>query len=379
MASISALSTPTARLWHTARRRLRRGAAWIGIGLAGTMLHSPALAQIGMARLQVGDMPENLVYPTADTAREVTLGPFVLTVAPDATPSSGPRRLVVLSHGTGGSALSDHEMAAALARAGFVVAQPQHPGDNFQDASKAGPEAWRTRPGDVTRVIDALAADPRWRTLLKLDRVGVHGMSAGGVTALSLAGAQWRLLDLVQHCLAQGETDAGFCYNGLATAEQQAPRRASYESARGVPAAFLPAEMTALRGGRTPGPAGDDVRPDPRIAAVTLAVPVAALFTTDSLKRIAIPVGVVSAGQDRMLLPAFHSARVLRDVPQAVLLTDLSGAGHMDLLSPWPAAIAQAEAGRHPRGSSPEPGFDPAQRAKAFAAVAEFHQRHLEF
>ena len=362
-----------------AARRLRRGARWLGIGLAATLVHAAALAQVGMARFQAGEMPVTLVYPTAEAAREVTLGPFVLKVAPDAAPSSGTRRLVVLSHGTGGSALSDHEMAAALARAGFVVAQPQHPGDNFQDASKAGPEAWRTRPGDVTRVIDALAADPRWQAVLKLDRVGVHGMSAGGVTALSLAGAQWRMLDLVQHCQAQGEADAGFCYNGLATAEQQAKRRASYESARGVPAAFLPAEMTALRGGRSPGPAGDDVRPDPRVAVVTLAVPVAAPFTTDSLKRIAVPVGVVSARQDRMLLPAFHSARVLREVPRATLLADLPGAGHMDLLSPWPVAIAQAEAGRHPRGSVPEPGFDPAERARAFAAVAAFHQRHLAF
>ena len=95
---------------------------------------SPQPTAVGMAQIQVGGMPVTLVYPTLQPARSVTNGPFVLQVAPDATPQPGLRRLVVMSHGTGGSAQSDHTLAATLARAGFVVAQPLHAGDNYKDA-----------------------------------------------------------------------------------------------------------------------------------------------------------------------------------------------------------------------------------------------------
>ena len=98
-----------------------------------------------------------------------------------------------MSHGTGGSPLTDHALAATLARAGFVVAQPTHAGDNARDSRGAAPVSWQRRPDELRRVVDALGANPQWQSRLRLDRVGVHGMSAGGVSALALAGAQWRL------------------------------------------------------------------------------------------------------------------------------------------------------------------------------------------
>lgn len=363
-----------ARAWGAAVVSVASMAALVA-GLA--LIALPAEAQVGQARLQVGTMAVTMVYPTDEPAREVAQGPFTVKVAPDAAPLPGRRRLIVMSHGTAGSPVADHDLAATLARAGFVVAQPEHPGDNFRDSAQAGPDAWITRPGDVSRVIDQLAADARWQALLKFDRVGVHGMSAGGATALSLAGGQWRTLDLVRHCLDHEEADFGFCYNGLPDAAQQAQRRKRFEAARGVPEMFLPSDIKTLHGGRTPARPGDDPRPDPRVAAVTLAVPVAAIFTAESLKRIAIPVGVIVAQGDRMLLPEFHARRVLREVPQARLLGELRGAGHMDLLSPWPEAAARGAMAAHPRGAALEPGFDATERTRAFEAVAVFFQRQL--
>ena len=55
------------------------------------------------------------------------------------------RRRVVLSHGTGGSTVADHDQAATLVR--------------------AGPSAWQTRPQGVTRMFDALARHPQWQPL----------------------------------------------------------------------------------------------------------------------------------------------------------------------------------------------------------------------
>lgn len=345
--------------------------------IGGLALCAAAQAQVGLATLVVGDMPVTLVYPTAQVARSVAFGPFELRVALDAAPLPGVRRLVVMSHGTGGSSTADHDLAATLARAGLVVAQPLHPGDNYRDASRAGPAAWATRPQDVTRVIDALAQHAQWQPLLALDKVGVHGMSAGGVTALSLAGAQWRVLDLVRHCAAQADADAGFCFNGMPDAAARAARKAQFERSRGVPEAFFPADVTALHGGRSPAGAGDELRPDPRVAAVTVAVPVAAIFSSASLARLRVPVGVVGASHDTMLMPAFHSGRLLRDCPCCTLLADLRGAAHMDLVSPWPAPVASSTAARQYLGALPAPGFDARQRDAAFASIAAFYQREL--
>ena len=371
------IATPCRRAASALQRSLLPVLALVlGLGLS-LVLVANAQAQVGMALLQVGDLPVTLVYPTAQRAVPQAFGPFELTVARDAAPLPGTRRLVVLSHGTGGSPLADHALAATLARAGFVVAQPLHRGDNYQDSSQAGPASWAQRPLEVTRVIDALASHPQWQGLLALDRVGVHGMSAGGVTALSLAGAQWRLLDLVRHCQAQADADFGFCFNGLTDPQAQAARRASYERARNVPDGLLPAELRLVHGGRTPATAQDEIRPDPRVAAVTLAVPLTVIFSSASLARVRVPVGVVSAGQDTWLLPAFHATRLLRDCGACMLLSHLPGAAHMDLLSPWPASLARAAAAQQALGGLPEPGFDARQRDAAFEQIAAFYQREL--
>ncbi len=345
--------------------------------LAAAASCAAAQAQVGLSQLKFGELPVTLVYPTAQAGQPTAFGPFTLTVARDAAPSPGTRRLVVMSHGTGGSPLADHQLAATLARAGFVVAQPLHAGDNHLDTSAAGPDAWQRRPREITQVIDGLAQHPTWKPLLALDRVGVHGMSAGGVSALSLAGAQWRMLDLIRHCQEQTEADFGFCFNGIVDPKAQAARRTRYDSARNVPEMFLPAELKTVHGGRTPASDGDEVRPDPRVAAVTLSVPVAAIFSGPSLARIRIPVGVVTAERDTMLVPAFHSARVLRQCARCSLLAALPGAGHMDVLSPWPDSVARAVAAQHPRGGLPEPGFNPAERDAAIARIAGFYTREL--
>ena len=335
---------------------------------------APASAAFGLTRLMAGDLPVTVVYDTDAPARPWTQGPFTLDVALDAAPPAGRRPLVVMSHGTGGSPLSDHQMAATLARAGFIVAQPLHAGDNAQDASRAGPASWITRPQEISRTIDALAAHPQWGAHVDTTRVGVHGMSAGGATALTMAGARWRTLNLVRHCLDHGDADAGFCFNGLPTAAEQAPRRASFEATRGAPEAMLPPALTAWQGGREAA----DPRPEARVVAVSVAVPLVAIFSDDSLARIAIPVVVLRAGKDRNLLPRFHADRLLKACGTCTRLPGLDGAGHMDLLAPWPEPVARAVAAREAAGGEPEPGFDPAERAAGFQAVADFFARQLK-
>jgi predicted dienelactone hydrolase len=333
---------------------------------------------VGLREIRSGDLPITLVYPTAEQVQTYTQGAFSLKVAHDAAPLAsrqGRRQLIVLSHGSAGSPLPDHHLAATLARAGFVVAQPQHRGDNWQDFSRAGPESWKTRPQDVRETIDAVANDSVLGPLVRTDRVGVHGMSAGGVTALVLAGGQWRMLDLIRHCGRYLDEDIGFCLNGLGQHPmQQQMRRAQFVLSERTPDQFLPATMQAAHGGIVAA----DPRPDPRIAAVSLLVPVGAIFTAESLARIRIPVGLTQADADTVLLPRFHSQHVLRHCPGCRALSSHTQAGHFDWLAPWPASVAQAVADTQMRGGLPNENFAPAERQSAFDRIAAFFLQSLQ-
>lgn len=357
---------------HT--KTLSKALATLVIALSAS---APAQAQVGMTEWRAGTLPVTLIYPTQANARPHSFGPFSVDVALNAAPLEQRQRLIVVSHGAGGSALADHALAATLARAGFVVAQPLHAGDNWQDTQQTGPVAFERRPQEVSQVIDALANDPQWSARLDLGKVGVHGMSAGGVTGLALAGGQWRLLNLVRHCNAHPVADEGFCFQGTPHGPARAARQARFDKARWWPDFVLPAELKTLHGGRTPKAGQTDPRPDARVAAVSLAVPLAAIFSAESLARIQVPVGVVSAQLDEVLVPRFHSAHLLAHCKTCTLLADLPGAGHFDLLWPWPAATAHQVAALQVRGGLPVPGFDAGQRDAAHAKIAAFHRQHL--
>lgn len=359
--------------------KLHTPAAWRHLVVAcSAAFLTVAHAQVGMRQTPLDAVPVTLVYPTDATATPQAFGAFTLNVALQAPPRAGRHRLIVMSHGTGGSAVPDHALAAAFARAGFVVAQPLHQGDNYRDSSEAGPTAMQRRPLEVIRVIDALSRHPEWSTRLQLDRVGVHGMSAGGVTGISLAGGQWRLLNLIDHCNRHLQDDEAFCFQGAIDPDKRAERQARFDRAAFWPSFLLPGELKAVHGGRTPTAGNPDPRPDPRIAAVTLAVPVAVVFSAESLARIRIPVGVVGTDRDEVLVPRFHSARLLSLCSSCMRLAELTGAGHFDVLWPWPEAVARDVAKLQLRGGMPVPGFDGRLREAAHARIVEFHRQHLQ-
>jgi predicted dienelactone hydrolase len=341
---------------------------------------STSHAQVGMRQIQSGNMPITVVYPTSTEGQALPKGDFMIHVAQNAVPlpsTTGKRSLIVLSHGTAGSDLPDHGLAAALVRAGFVVAQPLHRGDNWQDFSRAGPESWKTRPQDVTETIDSVAKDPVLATLVDTQRVGVHGMSAGGVTGLVLAGAQWRMLNLLQHCAQHLEEDIGFCLNGLAQdPAQQLLRKGQYAMSRMLTEANAPISFSKLQGGLSTDTLSDP-RPDRRIAAVSLLVPVGAIFSPESLARIRIPVGLTTAGKDGVVLPRFHSGHVLAHCTTCTVLSDHASAGHFDWLSPWPASVAQSVADTQMRGGLPTPAFPNDARQTAFERIALFFKHQL--
>ena len=330
--------------------------AALAAALAPAFVH----AQTGMMELKGAAMPITVVYPTTAISPLQSLGPFEIKAALGAAPAQGNGRLIVLSHGTGGSAITSFDLASTLAQAGFVVASPEHKGDNWRDQSLAGPESWKLRPGEVSQTIDAVMADPRFAALLDASKVGVHGMSAGGVSALAQAGAQWSMASLVRHCSANLKDDAGFCLYGLRTPQEREKRAQSYAIVGTVPAS-----MEVL----------EPAQRDARVAAVAVSVPVAALLTDASLASIRIPVGVVEATDDDVLLPKFNSSRLLKVCSSCKQIDVLAGANHFDVLSPWPQAIGQQLVGLG--GGAYGSKFDRARLPASYQKISSFFVQHL--
>ena len=68
--------------------------------------------------------PVTVFYPTAAAPSRLVRGAFAFQLAADAAPLPGNGRLVVMSHGSGGSPWPQADLAIALTDAGFTVAMP---------------------------------------------------------------------------------------------------------------------------------------------------------------------------------------------------------------------------------------------------------------
>lgn len=343
-------------------KRLRITTA--GLCLALTGLSGPALAGMGFTELagQQGDGPVTVFFPTAGEGQRVQRGPFSPKLDLQGPPVRGNGRLVVISHGSGGSPWTYTDLARSLIDDGFTVALPRHRGDNHTDPSSPGPDSWKQRPAEVSRAIDAVARDPRLAPLLALDKVGMYGMSAGGHTALSLAGGRWSPARLARHCDAHIADDFHTCV-GLSTRLTGGPLD-------GVKKSVALAVIGQKFSDATP-----HTHNDPRIRAVVAGVPLAADFDMDSLATPAVPLGLVTAQRDKWLVPRFHSDRVLQACKSCELVADLPTGGHGALLSPPPPADVLSPLAQDLLLDPP--GFDRSQLPAVDRKITAFMRRHL--
>jgi predicted dienelactone hydrolase len=188
------------------------------LAVAFAVAASAAEASVGLTDIagQDGAGVVTVYYPSTDEAKIGKRGPFLFEFAWQGAPARGNWRLIVISHRSGGSPWVHANLAQALVADGFVVATPEHRGENYKDPSTPGPESWKRRPAEVSGAIDVVSQDARFGPLLALDKVGMYGMSAGGHTALSLAGGRWSPARFAQHCEAHLAEDFQTCVERLA-------------------------------------------------------------------------------------------------------------------------------------------------------------------
>lgn len=335
--------------------------------LLATLLAGTAHAQFG--HLGYAELPQLdggktvLFYPTLAEETAIRQGPFEFSWAADAPPSFSNGRLVVISHGSGGSPWVHMDLTRTLVRRGFIVAIPQHQGDNAQDHSRPGPESWARRPLEISRAIDAVASYPPLQNFVSTDRVGLFGGSAGGHTALTMAGGQWSPDRFKAHCEQHLKEDFNSCVGFTTRLRGNALDYLKLWLARRV-IAWRFSDPTPQR------------YTDARIRAAVAMVPFAADFLPASLAKPKIPLGLIIAERDVNQIPKFHAEAIAQACePRCEVLLRLADAGHGAMLSPMPpfapGSIESALLGD-------PPNFQRATRVNQInQAIAEFFAQHL--
>ena len=247
--------------------------------------------------------------PAGTAVKEWSIAIFKAGVnAIDAPLADAPNKLplLLLSHGTGGSAASLAWLAQALAEQGYIVAGVNHHGNTGAEPEQtiAGVIEWWQRPHDVSVLLDQLLADPSLGSRIDPKRIGVVGFSIGGYTALATVGAR---IDYARYqSLCEASPDDAMC---------KMPPEAARFSADDV-RRFVTTDPAYLKEALL---AGDSYR-DPRIkAAWVIAPPLGPMYRMDSLAALQVPVEIVAGEQDHQVPPDSNAKPIAAAVPGAQL------------------------------------------------------------
>ena len=257
---------------------------------------------VGIRQVMVSDpghppIPVVLIYPTTEKPRLILSGTGAIRLARGGAVAGDHLPVVVMSHGTGGGSLSHLDTALALAEAGYLVAAPQHRGDNFQDDSAVGTPRWiEDRARQVVRVNDFLLSEWSGRSRLDPARLGLFGFSAGGATGLVVLG---------------GRPDMGLVPSHCAKAPE------------------LVCKLIK------PGPTALGWAHDPRVKAAVLAAPgFGFAFDRPSLAAVTAPVQLWAGDQDVTVPSATNTDLVRGLLPTAPDYHRVPGAAHLSFLAP---------------------------------------------
>lgn len=238
-----------------------------------------ALSAVGFSEITLDEHSERpldiaIWYPTSATSHSIAVAdnPVLegVHVIRNGAADHGRHALIVMSHGYGGSWRNLSWLAYALARQGYIVASPNHPGTTTFDRNKAqARQSWQ-RPHDLSRVIDALASNDIAGDV-DANRIAVIGHSLGGWTVIAAGGGRFSLEQFKRDCEA---------HPALKNCQ-------------------LSKEL-----GLDQEPIQENMR-DPRIkAVVSLDAGLVRGFTPASLEKMTLPTLILAAGVDIANVPA---------------------------------------------------------------------------
>jgi predicted dienelactone hydrolase len=247
-----------------------------------------------------------ILYPTDAPEETQRIGPYSIEAARDAAPKAGRYPLVMISHGRGGTPWVYRTLATHLARNGFIVGAPEHPGDNRSDNSLENTyENLGLRPKVLGLSIDWIRGSD-FAPCLKADSVSLIGHSLGTYTILAVAG-------------------------GLPAAP---PHQSPDGKLRPV-----------------------DVTHDHRINALVLLAPATWWYQgPGALRGVDCPILMMGGEKDEITPPGYHAEVLLNGVLDRSKVTYrlVENGGHFSFLSPFPEFMRKAN---FPPAHDPE-GFE---------------------
>jgi predicted dienelactone hydrolase len=310
------------------------------LAIAGisTALADPPPFRAGVTRITVQDttpFDALIAYPTEATEVSVEEGPIRLLASRDAAVAAGARFPVVLfSHGGNGpgTPLVHRDLLLHLAREGFIVIAPFHPGTA---------QPFVDRPRQIHKALDSVLADPRFSKHADPGRIGMAGFSFGGEVSLIVAGARVDLAHLSAYC--QDHADDTRACDGIAIDGSWAK----------VP----------------PSRKSDDALP---LKTLVLLEPYGALFERTGLGSLDLPILIYSASQSDLRAEG-NALAVARALPRPPQQAAVPGS-HFVFVDP----CSQILAARAPQACSDPPGTDRAAIHQRFKReISDFLRANL--
>ena len=282
--------------------------------------------------------------------------------APDANLADHPAKfpLIMLSHGSGGSAPMMAWLGTRIAAHGYIVAAMNHPGNNaLEPYTTRGFAEWAERATDVSRVLDAMLAEPKFGARIDQSRIGAAGFSLGGFTVIELAGGIGTV-DKFQAFCKSPRADA-MCHDQLEFPHLATWATMTYFISPGFRASIANSHSSHR---------------DPRLRAVFAIAPaLGPAFAPETLEKISLPVEILSGVADPVV-PASSSAQYFADhIPHAQLSLYPGGVGHYTFLG------LCTDHGKQilPQPCNDAPGVDrSAIHEDAAKKVVDFFDEHLK-
>lgn len=214
--------------------------------------------------------------------------------------------VVLLSHGTGGTAESLGWLARALACEGYVVLGANHHGNTGLEPYFAeGFLCWWERATDLSVLLSSIGETGFFANRLDVDQVSAVGFSLGGYTVMALSGAKTSLDEFDTWRIANNVTEGG---------PKEFP-----DAAESIPALLKTSEAFRQSWARHP-----DNFADTRIKSVVAIAPAPPVrsFVPQSVATLTLPVTILTGSADQEA-PSEHCADWL--------MTQNSGFRHHDL------------------------------------------------
>ena len=230
------------------------------------------------------------------------------SAAPDAVLAASPARfpLILLSHGTGGSALMMAWLGTQLAAHGYIAAAVNHPGNNaLEPYTVQGFTLGWMRAVDLSMLLKEMVSDKEFGPRIDTARVGAAGFSFGGYTMMAIAGAAANpgsLEDLEKRCATDGKS-----------LQCSSPPEFPQLTEKAIALAKAD-RMYALALNESAVP-----HPDPHVRAVFAIAPVDINLSQKSLEGISIPVEIVVGAGDPIAIPAQNAEVLAKAIPGAKL------------------------------------------------------------